>query len=71
VFWPVILTASYQWSKDMHTFHDDLASDAAQAPRVGFTIQANTPVPGTTTVTATVTGTPSERLFLRTKVMGN
>jgi hypothetical protein len=64
------LTAAYQWSKDMHTFHGNLASDSS-GTTVGFTIQANTPVPGTTTVTATVTGTPSDRLFLRTKVMGN
>jgi hypothetical protein len=64
------LVAAYQWSKDMQTFHGNLASDAA-GTTVGFTIQANTPVPGTTTVTATVTGTPCDRLFLRAKVTGN
>lgn len=64
------LAASYQWSKDMQTFHNDLTTDAA-GTTVGFTVQANTPVPGTTTVTATVTGTASDRLFLRAKVAGN
>lgn len=64
------LAASYQWSKDMQTFHDDLTTDAA-GTTVGFTVQANTPVPGTTTVTATVSGTPCGQLFLRAKVTEN
>lgn len=64
------LAASYQWSKDMQTFHGNLASDSA-GTTVGFTVQANTPQPGTTTVTATVTGTPCNRLFLRAKVSKN
>jgi hypothetical protein len=64
------LTVAYQWSKDLQTFHGHLATDAT-GTTVGFTIQANTPVAGTTTVTATATGTPSERLFLRVKVTQN
>lgn len=64
------LAAVYQWSKDLQSFHGDLASDGA-GTTVGFTVQANTPQPGTTTVTATVTGTPCDRVFLRAKVSGN
>lgn len=61
------LAAVYQWSKDLQTFHGDSASDGA-GTTVAFTVQANTPGPGIATVTATVTGTPCERLFLRLKV---
>lgn len=61
------LAAGYQWSKDLQTFRGDLTSDGA-GTTVGFIIQANTPGPGTTTVTATVTGTPCDRLFLRANV---
>ncbi len=63
------LAATYQWSKDFQTYQGDLEPDAA-GTTVGFTIQANTPQPGTTTVTATVTDTPCDRLFLRAKVSG-
>jgi hypothetical protein len=61
------LAAAYQWSKDLQTFHPNLASDAG-GTTVGFTVQPDTPQPGTTTVTATVTGTPCDRLFLRVAV---
>jgi lysophospholipase L1-like esterase len=64
------LAATYQWSKDLQTFHGNLATDAGDTT-VGFTIQADTPEPGTTTVTATVTGTPCDRLFLRVDVTEN
>jgi len=64
------LAVAYEWSKDLQTFRGNLATDAA-GTTVGFTIQTNTPGQGTTTVTATVTGAPSERLFLRAKVMEN
>lgn len=64
------LAASYQWSKDMQTFHGNLASDSA-GTTVGFTIQVNTPSQRTTSVSANVTGTPCDRLFLRAKVTGN
>lgn len=66
----VDLDASYEWSKDLQTFHGDLAIDGT-GTTVGFTIQENTPQPGTTTVTATVTGTPCDRIFLRVKVTQN
>lgn len=61
------LAAGYQWSKDLQTFHADLTGDGAGA-NVAFIIQANTPGQGTTTVTATVTRTPCDRLFLRANV---
>jgi hypothetical protein len=64
------LAASYHWSKDMQTFHDDLTTDAA-GNTVSFAIQANTPVPGITTVAAKVSSNSSERLFLRAKVTEN
>lgn len=64
------LTAAYEWSKDLQTFRGHLATDAA-GTTVGFTIDSNTPGSGTTTVTATVTGTPCEKLFLRAKVTKN
>jgi hypothetical protein len=54
----------------MQTFHADQESDAS-GTTVGFTIQANTPGAGITTVTATVTGTPCDRLFLRVNVTEN
>lgn len=61
------LADAYQWSNDMQTFHGNLATDGA-GTTVGFTTQADTPEAGTTTVTATVTGTPCDRLFLRVEV---
>jgi hypothetical protein len=64
------LASAYEWSKDLQTYHHHLATDAA-GTTVGFTTQANTPSQGTTTVTATVIGTLSERLFLRAKVTAN
>jgi hypothetical protein len=64
------LAAAYQWSKDLQTFRGDLESDGA-GTTVIFNIQANTPGPGITTVTATATGTPCDRLFLRVKVTEN
>lgn len=64
------LAATYQWSKDLQTFHHHLETDSAGST-VGFTIHTDTPAPGTTTVTATVSGTPCGQLFLRAKVTRN
>lgn len=64
------LAFANQWSKDLQSFHGDLASDAA-GTTVAFATQANAPGPSNTTATATVTGTPCDRLFLRAKVAGN
>jgi hypothetical protein len=64
------LTATYEWSKDLQTYRGHLASDAA-GTTVGFAIQPNVPAQGITTVTANVTGTPCDRLFLRVKITEN
>lgn len=64
------LGASYQWSKDMKTFHGDLATDS-EGTTVGFTVQPNPSAPGTTTVTANITGAPCKHLFLRVRVTEN
>lgn len=64
------LAAAYQWSKGLKAFHGDLETDAG-GTTVAFTIQAETPAPGTTTVTAKVTGTACDRLFLRAAVTEN
>jgi autotransporter-associated beta strand protein len=63
------LTAAYQWSKDLATFHASAASDGDTT--VTFTTQADTPSPGITTVTATVTGTATSKLFVSVKVTQN
>jgi methionine-rich copper-binding protein CopC len=64
------LTASYQWSKDLGGFLAGGATDGA-GTTVNFTTQADTPSPGFTTVTATVTGTGSSKLFSRVGVTQN
>jgi hypothetical protein len=53
------VAAVYQWSTDLVTFHD------AGAPVGGTTVNfnLNTSTPGTTTVTANITGTIPPRLF--------
>jgi autotransporter-associated beta strand protein len=61
------LTASYAWSKDLATFLANGATDGALT-KVDFTTQADTPSPGITTVTATVTGTATSKLFVRVNV---
>ncbi|RFC51829.1 MAG: Autotransporter-associated beta strand repeat-containing protein [Verrucomicrobia bacterium] len=61
------VAAAYRWSKDLTTFNDSGVTDAA-GTTVTLTAQPNTPVAGTTTVTATVTGTATPRLFLDLKV---
>ena len=61
------LTASYRWSKDLASFLANGATDGA-GTTVTFTTQANTPSSGITTVTATVTGTATSKLFVRVNV---
>ena len=61
------LTASYTWSKDLASFLASGATDGA-GTTVAFTTQADTPSPGITTVTATVTGTDASKLFVRVNV---
>ncbi len=64
------LTAAYRWSKDLQTFNADGASDGA-GTQVDFTVQLDTPQAGTTTVTATITGTATDRLFVDVEVTQN
>ena len=61
------LTAGYRWSKDLQTFNADGATDG-DSTKVDFTTQLNTPSPDITTVTATVTGTPTDKLFVDVEV---
>ncbi|WP_338684955.1 alpha/beta hydrolase [Haloferula helveola] len=63
------LIAAYQWSTDLGTFHEDGATDGS-GTTVSFSRATDTPVPGTTTVTATASG-PSipDRLFVRLRVV--
>jgi hypothetical protein len=62
------LTATYRWSTDLATFHNDGATSGGTT--VSFTTQPDTPVAGTTTVTATATGTLPGRLFIDVIVSG-
>ena len=55
------VAAVYQWSTDLVTFHD--AGVPAGGTTVNFNVNLNTPVSGTTTVTANITGTIPTRLF--------
>ena len=57
------LTAAYQWSLDLGSFHASGAS--AGGITVNLVPAPNTPSAGTTTVTATVTGTVPPKLFVR------
>ena len=64
------LTATYRWSTDLVTFHDDGASSGGTT--VTFSTVPAPVVPGIpTTVTATVTGTPVQKLFVRVEVTQN
>ncbi len=60
------ITATYRWSKNLATFHDNGASDGTTT--VTFTTATNA---GITTVTATITGTASEKIFADVKVLQN
>jgi len=64
------LSAAYQWSKDLSTFNADGATDG-EGTKVDFTVQPDTPAAGTTTVTATVTGIASAKLFVNVLVTQN
>ena len=60
------LTASYRWSTDLATFHLGGATNGGTT--VNFTTEANTPSPGFTRVTATITGTVANKFFVRVLV---
>jgi hypothetical protein len=54
---------AYSWSTDLQTFTADGASEGGTM--VSFEAVVNNPEDGTTTVTATITGTIPDRLFVR------
>ena len=58
------VSAFYEWSTDLSAFHADGDSNGAGSA-VNFTLQPDTPAVGTTTVTATITGTLPDQLFVR------
>lgn len=61
------VSAAYEWSADLVTFHADGASDGGAT--VSFTASPDTPLAGTTTVTAAITGTVPAKLFFRLKAL--
>lgn len=61
------VTATYQWSTDLVTFHDDGA--ASGGTTVTFSPSENDPISGITTVTVTVNGVVPERLFVVVSVV--
>ncbi len=61
------VAAAYRWSKNLSRFHEDGETDAGNTT-VTFGVRVNTPVAGIDTVTATVTGTPTPRLFVGVRV---
>ncbi len=61
------LTVRYQWSKDLVSFRDGGTTDD-EGTRVDFTTLANSPRPGIATVTAAISGTETDRLFVRLEV---
>jgi hypothetical protein len=59
------ISAAYRWSKDLATFHADGATDGGGTT---VTFAPGVPAGGTVTVTATITGTPADKLFVDLKV---
>lgn len=64
------LSVTYRWSKDLNSFNPSGFTDAEENT-VDFTVQLNTPVAGTTTVTAHVSGSPIDRIFVDIEVTQN
>lgn len=64
------LTQTYRWSTDLKSFHGD--GETIGGTTVRFSRAPDPVVPGTaTTVTATITGSPVERLFVLVEVTRN
>jgi hypothetical protein len=61
------VTAGYVWSSDLVTFHNDATESGGTT--VSFNPVTDTPVAGTTTVTATITGTLPARVFVAMKAV--
>lgn len=62
------VSVGYRWSRDLQTWHASGVSDGGTT--VTFSASANTPQAGTTTVTATITGSNPDRLFVELQVTG-
>jgi len=62
---PSDVTAQYAWSADLENFHAD--GQEVGGTTVAFTTSPDTPSAGITTVTATITGTVPEKLFVSVK----
>ena len=62
------LTAVFRWSKNLSRFHNDGESDL-DGTSVDFV--AGTPIDGEVTVTATITGTSTERFFVTVELRPN
>ena len=56
----------YQWSDDLKNFHAD--GELSKGTTVNFTVEPNTPQIGVSRVTATITGTVPDRLFVNVSV---
>ena len=61
-------TAVYRWSKDLSTFHNDGSTDADGTT---LTVSQGSVSNGTVTVTATLSGTATDRVFIRIEVTQN
>ena len=61
------LTAIYRWSTDLQSFYAG-GSAAPSGLRVDFSVTPDSPNPGTTTVTATISGGETGRLFVDVEV---
>lgn len=64
---PTDLVSAYLWSKDLSQYNLGGVTDVDNT-QVSFTVQRDTPSVGITTVTATVTGSPVEKLFFNIRV---
>ena len=62
------LTAVYRWSKNLSNFHNDGDSDL-DGTSVDFV--AGTPMDGVVTVTASITGTSTDRIFVTVELRQN
>ena len=66
---PVDVTVSYEWSLDLTTWHD--SGDTVSDRTLTISAVRNTPQPGTTTVTAALTGAEAARIFVRAVTIRN
>ncbi len=58
---PATVHGAYRWTKDLATFHGDGATDE---DGTGVTFVRSEPIDGRVTVTATINGTPTDRIFV-------